>query len=181
VSLEVDLEPLSSVEAVRDALAVVAHEELLGAQGRSIIARARLTGRSDVHAALQRDRAVPELLVSLRDDFRPVGPWCWWDRIDDASTGVIDLGRLRAGSDFAADLIAVAEELSASCAGPSLSLGLEAELPLELLDDITATLPKALRARAMASSPSARQLMSAALMAALDELGTDESLAGVSH
>ncbi|MGA8681160.1 MAG: DNA repair exonuclease [Acidimicrobiales bacterium] len=180
-SVDVDLTPLSSVEAVRDALAEAAQDELASAEGRSIVVRARLSGRSEVHAALQGERAVPELLVSLRDEFRPLGPWCWWDRIEDDSAGLLDLGRLRAGSDFAADLICVAEELAASCAGPSLSLGLEAELPAALLDDITATLPKALRIRAMAASPSARELLSAGLMTALDELGADESLVGAGH
>jgi hypothetical protein len=56
--------------------------------------------------------------------------------------------------------------------------GLEAGLPLGLLDDVVATLPKSLRARALASDISARDLLAAGLVAALDELGAGENLAG---
>jgi hypothetical protein len=75
----------------------------------------------------------------------------------------------------------VAEELAASCATAALPLGLEAELPAALLDDVTATLPKGLRARAMALDLAARDLLSAGLVTALDELGAGESLARAGH
>jgi hypothetical protein len=177
VSVDVDVTTLSSVDAVRDTLAKAAADELASAEGRSIIIRARLVGRSDVHGALRADHALPELLLTLRDDFAQVAPWCWWAHLDDSTAALIDVEALRGGSDFAADLIAVAEELSVACSGSSLALGLEAELPSALFDDITATLPKALRMRATMANPSARDLLSTGLLRALDELGAGESFA----
>jgi hypothetical protein len=94
---------------------------------------------------------------------------------------VIDLEELRGGSDFPADLIDLAEELTASCAAPALALGLEAELPAEFLDEITATLPKALRTRALASELTGGELLSAGLRKALDELGIGEALVRSGH
>ena len=49
--------------------------------------------------------------TALRDDFAEDQPFCWWDSIDDRSRPAIDLDAARAGSDFAADLIALADEL----------------------------------------------------------------------
>lgn len=177
-TIDVDVASLPSLEAVHDALAEAAADELGRAGGRSIVLRARLTGRSESHALLQGGDALDELLTSLRDDFRPVGPWCWWDRVDDDSLPLIDLEELRGGSDFAADLIGLAEGLAAACAAPTLVPGLEAGLPFGLLDDVVATLPKSLRARALASDVSARDLLAAGLVAALDELGAGENLTG---
>jgi DNA repair exonuclease SbcCD nuclease subunit len=174
---EVDVTPLTSIDAVRDALVDVAHDELVGADGRSIVLRARLSGRSDVHAILQHDRCLDDLLKSVRDEFGLESPWCWWDRIDDTSAPAIDVEELKHGADFAADLIAMTGELTERCATPALVLGLDAELPTDLLDDITSTLPKALRTRAMASELSTEELLSAGLMAALDELGAGPDLA----
>jgi DNA repair protein SbcD/Mre11 len=168
---EVDISPLNSIDAVRDLLGEVARDELDRADGRSIVLRARLTGRSDVHTTLRRDGALGELLESLRDEFRLESPWCWWGRIDDTSSPVIDIEELKQGSDFAADLIAMASELAGRCAIAALALGLDAELPTDLLDDITSTLPKALRTRAMAYDIPGRELLDAGLMLALDELG----------
>jgi DNA repair exonuclease SbcCD nuclease subunit len=171
VGIELDLSSLGSIDTVRDALVDVAEESLDRADGRSIVLRARLTGRSDVHAMLQRGRALADLLASVRDEFHLERPWCWWDRIEDASAPVVDIDELKGGSDFASDLIAMAEELSQRCVLPALALGLDAELPTDLLDDITSTLPKALRPRATASDMSGRELLGAGLMTALDELG----------
>jgi hypothetical protein len=171
VGIELDLSSLGSIDTVRDALVDVAEESLDRADGRSIVLRARLTGRSDVHAMLQRGRALADLLASVRDEFQLERPWCWWDRIEDASAPVVDIDELKGGSDFASDLIAMAEELSQRCVLPALALGLDAELPTDLLDDITSTLPKALRPRATASDMSGRELLGAGLMTALDELG----------
>ena len=47
---------------------------------------------------------------ALRGDFAEDKPFCWWDSVDDLSRPAIDLDSARAGSDFAADLIAVADE-----------------------------------------------------------------------
>jgi DNA repair exonuclease SbcCD nuclease subunit len=175
-TIDVDLAPFASLDVLRDALASAARAEIARAGGRSVILRAHLSGRSELHVPLRARQSLGELLASLRDDFTPGDPWAWWDRLEDASAPPIDLDDLRGGSDFAADLIAIAEELATACTEPAIVPGLEPSLPIDFLDDITSTLPKALRARAMASELSAGELLGAGLMAALDELGAGETL-----
>jgi DNA repair exonuclease SbcCD nuclease subunit len=176
-SCDVDVSSLGSVDAIRDALVDAAHDELERADGRSIVLRVRLEGPSSTHRALKGDGAVGELLRSVRDEFRLERPWCWWDRIDDASAPAIDIEQLKSGSDFAADLIALSAELNEISGVPALALGLGAELPTDLVDDITSTLPKTLRTRAMTLEMSAGDLLEAALMTALNALGADADLA----
>jgi hypothetical protein len=130
---------------------------------------------------LHHDRVLAELLESLRDEFPLQQPWCWWDRIDDASAPTIDVEELKAGSDFAADLITMSHDLLRRCSTPALALGLDAELPTDLLEDITSTLPRALRARLLASHMSASELIEAGLTTALDELGAGSDLAPTGH
>jgi len=179
-TVDLNVAPLDSIDGVRDVLGELARDELDRAHGRSVVLRAQLTGRGDVHAALRHGGALGEVLESLRDEFDPEHPWCWWDRIDDASSPRIEIEELKRGSDFAADLIAMAEELAGRCAEPALALGLDTELPNDLLEDITSTLPKSLRARVMASDIRATELVTAGLMTALDELGvgTDPARTG---
>jgi DNA repair exonuclease SbcCD nuclease subunit len=181
VTVDIDVSALGSIDAVRDVLADAGHDALDGADDRSVVLRARLCGRSDVHAMLHHDRVLAELLESLRDEFPLQQPWCWWDRIDDASAPTIDVEELKAGSDFAADLITMSHDLLRRCSTPALALGLDAELPTDLLEDITSTLPRALRARLLASHMSASELIEAGLTTALDELGAGSDLAPTGH
>ncbi len=176
-ALDVDVSGLSSVEEVRDLLVDEAEEELDRAEGRSLVLKATLSGRSAVHEVLRRPGALEQLLESLRDDCELRPPWCWWDGIDDASAPVIDMEALRQGSDFVADLIEIFDDLAAEVTARGLAAGLTSDLPSDLIDEITATLPKALRARALSAELEAGDLLAAGLLAALDQLGAGESLA----
>jgi exonuclease SbcD len=180
-SVVADVTHLSSLEGLRDALVDAGRDELDRANGRSILLRASLTGRGTLHAmlGLGRPGALDELLASVRDEFYEAEPWCWWDRVDDATAAAIDVGQLRRGSDFAADLIAVAEEIAeragstgmwdapGTCDSP-LTIG------SELLDELTATLPKALRRRA--SELANLAVLDSGLTMALDKLGAGEGM-----
>jgi len=160
---------------VRDALEEAARSALDAADSRSIVVRALLSGRSDIHQALKGNGAVSELLESLRDGFETSGPSVWWDRIDDVSEPLIDVEQLRHGSDFAADLISLAESLKGALSDREEGASLDSGVPQDLLDEITASLPKALRSRALALEISGEELLSLGLMTALDELGVSGS------
>jgi DNA repair protein SbcD/Mre11 len=175
--LDLDVSSLTSVEAVRDLLVDEAQSELDRAGGRCLVLRARLTGRSEAHASLQRPRTIDQLLESVRDDRELRRPWCWWDRIEDASAPLIDVSELRGGSDFAADLIGTFDLLVAQVAASGTGAGLDTDLAADLAEEITATLPKVLRARALSSGFDAADLLAAGLMTALDELGAGETFA----
>ena len=175
-TIDVELSQFGSLDVLRDALAGAARTAIARAAGRSVVLQAHLRGRSELHGPLRAPQALAEVLASLRDDFTPADQWAWWDRLVDDSEPLIRLEDLRGGSDFAADLIAIAEGLATVCTEPALVPGLEASLPPDFLDDVTSTLPKSLRARALASELSARQLLEAGLIAALDELGAGEPM-----
>ena len=81
------------------------------AEGRSLVLRGQLVGHGDLHFDLRRPGSVDDLLISLRDDFAEDDPFCWWAGIEDRSRPAIDLDEVRAGSDFAADLVTLADEL----------------------------------------------------------------------
>ncbi|MHB1508700.1 MAG: metallophosphoesterase family protein [Acidimicrobiales bacterium] len=167
----VDLNPLRSLDSVRDALEGAARSELEAADGRSIVVRAVLSGRSEIHQALKKGHASSELLEALRDGFETSGPWIWWDRVEDVSEPLIDLEQLKQGTDFAANLISLAGRLSSACPGHGEGTSLDSNIPGDLLEEITASLPKALRARARALDITGDELLSLALLTALDELG----------
>ncbi len=112
VLLELDVSALEAVIEVRSQLAEAAAERLERAGGRSLVVRARLVGRSPAHEELRRDGVLDDLLTSLRDEAGPSTPFLWWDRIDDVCLPSLDVEQLRRGDDFAAELVAVADELS---------------------------------------------------------------------
>ncbi len=169
--VEADVGALDSLAAVHDVLSDAARAALDEAEGRSLVLRGVLTGRGGAHIGLRRHGALDELLASLRDGFSPVRSWVWWSRLDDETSAGVDLEELRGGSDFPADLIAVAESLGRASSVPTLMPTLESCLPSDLVEEVTSTLPRALRARAVAMEMSAHELLGAGLTRALDELG----------
>jgi DNA repair protein SbcD/Mre11 len=171
----VDLAHLSSVEAIRGALGEAAETAAGEAEGRSLVVTGRLTGRSPLHQVLRRPESVEQLLAALRDEFRSTSPFLWWERIVERSAPALDLEELRQGSDFVADLIALADDLASGSEGAGMVPGLEAELPADLLEDITTLLPKGLRSRALATDLPAGELLADGLLTAVAELATGEA------
>jgi exonuclease SbcD len=86
------------------------------AEGRPTVVRLALSGRSPAHTALARSGAVADLHEALRREEAVAEPWLWIDRLEDRTSTPIDLDALRAGQDFAAELMAVADELAVSTA-----------------------------------------------------------------
>jgi hypothetical protein len=84
------------------------------AEGRPTVVRLALSGRSPAHAALARSGTVADLHEALRRDEAAAEPWLWIDRLEDRTSTPIDLDALRAGQDFAAEIMAVADELAVS-------------------------------------------------------------------
>jgi exonuclease SbcD len=79
---------------------------------QAIVARVRVTGRTAVHAELARPGWLGELADSIRGEQASRAPWLWLDRLEDATSSPIDLTRVRAGSDFAAETVRISDELA---------------------------------------------------------------------
>ncbi|MDO8916236.1 MAG: DNA repair exonuclease [Coriobacteriia bacterium] len=129
VSLEhIDLAPVSwavstldasAAEDVDDVEQLVGRgcEEVRGSEARPTVVRLALVGRSDAHPMLARPGAVTDLHEAVRREQAAREPWLWIDRLDDRTAAPLDLDTLRAGEDFAAEVVAVADDLAAGTAG----------------------------------------------------------------
>jgi DNA repair exonuclease SbcCD nuclease subunit len=168
-TVELDIAGAADLAELRDQLAGASRDCMGRSDGRSVVLRARLTGQGALHSDLRRPGSREDLLLALRDDFADDDPFCWWDSVEDRSRPAVDLDQLRAGSDFAADLAALAEGLKGR-------LELEPEAVAELAAELSDGLPGALRSQRVLErlldspgSPGA-ELVDQALLLALGEL-----------
>jgi DNA repair exonuclease SbcCD nuclease subunit len=106
---------LSSAETVEEVhrLLTAACDTIRTDLGRPTVARLNLVGRSPVHGELARPGLLPDLVESVRREQSLGDPWVWIDRVADKTSSVLDLDAIRAGGDFSAELLRIADELSA--------------------------------------------------------------------
>jgi hypothetical protein len=83
----------------------------------------------DLHDAVRREEAVGDA-------------WLWIDRLEDRTAAPLDLEVLRGGEDFAAEIVAVADEISAS----------EADVAA-LIDEVSRPVAERLRGYAPSLAP----------------------------
>jgi exonuclease SbcD len=162
-AVDIDVSELGSLDSVRDACAEAARDELEAAGGRSVLLSGRLVGRGATHEQLRRPVALDELVMALRTESRPTEPFCWWDRIDDATGSILELEALAEESGFFADLIELATSLRTS----------DTPFDADLLEEITGGLPKELRARAVTQA--ADESIARGLAVALAELAAESA------
>lgn len=129
----VDLSAASGIADVSAALIAACDDALRDADGTPALLRIDLTGRSDAHAELRRPGALADLLADVRERGMESEPWAWVDRVRDRTRPAVDLAALRAGEDFAGDLVRLADELLAD---PEQAAGLVRSLIGPLADKV---------------------------------------------
>jgi hypothetical protein len=136
------------------------------------VVRAQLVGKGELYGDLHRPGSVDDLLVALREDFAGIDPFCWWDSVDDTSRPAVDIEAARSGADFAADLVALAEELKHCLADEPGTVG---ELAAELSEGLPGPLRSQRVLERLLDSPSlpVGVLVDKALLLALGELEGD--------
>lgn len=98
VAVDLDISELGDVGELADALGEQAAAWRTEHQGRSLVARARLTGRSELRSSLMRPGALEELRGELQ---RVDGmPFLWWDRIENHTLPEADLSEAAASDDL---------------------------------------------------------------------------------
>jgi exonuclease SbcD len=81
------------------------------ADGRSVICRFVLTGRSPLHASLQHENILNNFLLVLRDTEFSNSSFIWVDRIEDYTRLPVDRETLLRRKDFVGDVVNIVESL----------------------------------------------------------------------
>ena len=170
--VELGIGEVADLAELRARLVAASRDRLASVDGRSLVLRGQLVGRGELHHDLRRPGTMEDLLTALRDDFAEVQPFCWWASVDDRSRPAVDLDASRGGSDFAADLVALADELGLSLATDE---GAVDDLAAELSDGLPAPLRTRRVLQGLLKSPSLEpaELVDRALVLALSELEGD--------
>lgn len=129
---EVDLSAALRLDDVRDALAA-AVDGALAASAVPVVVRLDLTGRSEVHAALQVPGALDALVEDARYESLGFELWAWIDRVRDRTRPAIDLDSLRGAEDFTGDVVRLADDLL----GDATGVALVDEIAAPLLDRVS--------------------------------------------
>ncbi|MBE0416687.1 MAG: DNA repair exonuclease [Coriobacteriia bacterium] len=116
----VDLADTTSLDDVLAALRVCCENARDAADGRPVLLRIDLVGRSEAHVLLAHGATFEELVAEVRAEQLAVSPWVWLDRVRDLTRPALDLDRVRDGADFAGDLVRIADEIGADEAAAML-------------------------------------------------------------
>lgn len=122
------------------------------ADGRPVVIRLDLVGRTDAHGDLARGTAFADLVSEVRDQQLSGEPWVWIDRLLDLTDATHDIDAYREAQEFGGDLVRLADEIAAdprrlaemlaSAVGPleasvgDLDLGMTAEELLARARDV---------------------------------------------
>ncbi len=130
--IDCDVSGASGIEEVSEVLGR-ACDTVRADQNRPCVVRVTLVGRTAAHGELARPGLLAELSDNLRREQSAGSPWLWLDRVADTTSATLDLDAVRAGAEFSAELVSIADELAAD------SAGLQA-----LLDELTAPIETSL-------------------------------------
>jgi hypothetical protein len=107
----IDATELEDIDAVLTALAAAVETASREAGERPAVMRIELAGRTSVHGTLARPGSLRDLTADVRSAALERDPWVWVDRIVDRTRPALDLETLRAGADFAGDLVRLTDTL----------------------------------------------------------------------
>ena len=111
---ELEISGLEDEQRVLDALHDAAGSALDGAEGRPVVLRLVLGGRTPMDRWLRRQSTVEDVLEQLNGEYAGGDPWLWCERIQ-LETGLsIDRDQVVQREDFAGDLARLVDELTQS-------------------------------------------------------------------
>lgn len=79
--------------------------------GRSVVVRINIVGRTPLHEEILRLGIIDDLLAEIRQFFENMSPLIWIADLDSSTHGLYDLELLRRRDDFVTDVIAIYDEL----------------------------------------------------------------------
>lgn len=110
-SLELDIRSSETEQALLDQLETSVLDTLANADGRSVVARIRLSGRGPMHDSLKTSHFSPDKLTEqLNDTWAHEKPFMWCERVVDETSSELDREELQSGTDFIADLLQLRDQ-----------------------------------------------------------------------
>lgn len=110
--VDVPINDVDTVDALEVRLLGALAEISADADGRSLICRARLSGRGSLHADLSRRGASDPLLERLREALAGADPFVWIDDLAIATLPDVDFDARRMGDDLVAEILRSAGALT---------------------------------------------------------------------
>ncbi|MFQ5443467.1 MAG: exonuclease SbcCD subunit D, partial [Nitrospinales bacterium] len=110
LSTTLDVSDCASVDGIIQSTQSRCESISSGINGRGVVIRMTLTGRTPLHETLQRGNSLQAIEEAIQTDFSGRDPWIWLE-LKLQTAGIYDLDELRQGSDFVADLIHLYDEM----------------------------------------------------------------------
>jgi len=118
----VDISNLDTYDAVLEKLGEVVEDLLKEGEGRGMIARIALSGRTSLHRDIASEY-IEEWVRGLRDEYGSSEPFFWVDRIVDNTRFPVDLDQRREAGDFIGDLLKLTLEMKTDAEKRTLLIG----------------------------------------------------------
>jgi DNA repair protein SbcD/Mre11 len=118
VACKVPVDDAADLATVHDLVVRALDETREQHQGRGLLARVMLTGRTPLSTALKRQGVVDELAQTLREGIDGAEPFVWLEALHDHTRAAIDRAAVLEAGDFRAELVAAFERLSLAEAAP---------------------------------------------------------------
>jgi DNA repair exonuclease SbcCD nuclease subunit len=103
--VEVSIDGLSALDALRDAIINELRNAQSNADGRDLISRVTLIGRGSLHSDLNTSEAVSDLENLVREEFQLHTPWVWLERIKIKTRTDIDIDLRMEQDDFLGEVL----------------------------------------------------------------------------
>jgi DNA repair exonuclease SbcCD nuclease subunit len=119
--VEVSIDGLSAIDALRDAIVDELRIAQSAADGRDLITRVTLTGRGDLHTELNSTEDIADLEILVREAFELLSPWAWLERIKVSTRPDIDIDLRMEQDDFLGEVLKSVTTASLADLDPTLS------------------------------------------------------------
>ncbi len=105
-----DISRMEAEQDLLDDLHQLMQDALESAEGRSVVVRISLSGRSALHGFLHRPNAIDNLMEDVNGRWAEQSPFAWCERIEDETASPFDRQERLEGSDFIADLLRLCDQ-----------------------------------------------------------------------
>jgi hypothetical protein len=107
----VDVSGCASLDSARQAVFEACSDAAANADGRPLVIRLSVSGRTTTHRELTHADNLQQLRDNLREELLALEPWVWLERLSLETRGTYDVEAQRQRQDFVGDLVSVYDGL----------------------------------------------------------------------